>query len=77
MSQTKSGIYDLSNPIFDKDRDMVQQAYEILGISSNELIEEKKKLSRLCFLVKPPFSGHWKKPLGYELASKLTRRQLV
>ncbi|MDU5947488.1 MAG: helix-turn-helix domain-containing protein [Paenibacillus macerans] len=38
-----SGIYDKSFQLFGKDRDMVQQAYELLGINGNDLIKEKKE----------------------------------
>jgi hypothetical protein len=37
-----SGIYKQSNPLFGKDKEMVQQAYEILGINGNALIKERK-----------------------------------
>ncbi|CAH0122647.1 hypothetical protein PAE9249_05219 [Paenibacillus sp. CECT 9249] len=39
----ESGIYDHSNPLFGKDKDMVKQAYELLGINGNELIKMKKQ----------------------------------
>ncbi|MGE7271515.1 helix-turn-helix domain-containing protein [Brevibacillus panacihumi] len=39
----ESGIYEHSNPLFGKDKDMVQQAYELLGINGNELIKQKKQ----------------------------------
>ncbi len=38
----ESGIHDHSNQLFGKDKDMVQQAYELLGINGNDLIKEKK-----------------------------------
>ncbi|MEF3302488.1 helix-turn-helix domain-containing protein [Paenibacillus sp. GYB003] len=36
-----SGIYNQSYQLFGKDRFMVQEAYEILGITGNELVREK------------------------------------
>jgi hypothetical protein len=38
-----SGISEQSSPLFGKDKDMVKEAYEILGINGNELIKEKKE----------------------------------
>lgn len=38
-----SGIYNKSFQVFGKDRDMVREAYSILGITGNDLIKEKKK----------------------------------
>jgi transcriptional regulator with XRE-family HTH domain len=40
---TISGIFDQSTPLFGKDKDMVGEAYRLLGITGNDLIKEKKK----------------------------------
>ncbi|MFD2671184.1 hypothetical protein ACFSUC_06155 [Marinicrinis sediminis] len=39
----ESGIHDKSHQLFDKDRVMIQEAYELLGINGNDLIKEKKQ----------------------------------
>jgi hypothetical protein len=38
-----SGMYEQSNPLFGKDKDMVQEAYDLLGVNGNELIKMKKE----------------------------------
>lgn len=39
----ESGIHDKSHQLFGKDRTMIQEAYELLGINGNALIKEKKQ----------------------------------
>jgi transcriptional regulator with XRE-family HTH domain len=36
---TRSGVWDKTNPLFGKDKEMVGQAYELLDVNGNELIK--------------------------------------